>query len=156
MTHLLKKQLAITCLLGSISMYAQSQTKLTFTYDASGNQIERKFTSSSKALNRNNEEEQVSESLSDKDIATAQFSNSIKIYPNPTQGNLKLEWNHNFTNSIKEITVTDSGAQKSFQVTLQKEQHYVLVDLTSHASGIYLIHFVLDDTQIIVKKILKN
>lgn len=145
--------LLITFFMSSLTF---SQTKLVFTYDAAGNQIERKFeTTSAKQIKEIVEEEVIAEELQEEDIIE-QIANAITIYPNPTKGNLRLEWEANYSDSIKEITVTDSGALQTFQVPLEKGQNYVDVNLTNYASGMYIIHFVLDDTQIVVKKIIKN
>lgn len=147
--------LLITFFMSSLTF---SQTKLVFTYDAAGNQTERKFetTRASKQLSTNVEEEAVAITEFQEDDILEQIANAITIYPNPTKGNLRLEWEDTYSDSIKAITVTDSGAQNTFQVPLQKEQNYVDVNLTNYALGMYIIHFILDDTQIVVKKIIKN
>lgn len=155
MKHLLKKQWTCIYLMGSMCITGLAQTKLTFSYDPSGNQIERKFTTSaSKNLNTEKETAIIPEQYIE--LENTELANYITIYPNPTKGKLRIAWNPIIADSVKDISITDSGSIFTLKPVIDINQDFIDVDLTSYASGLYLIHFVFEDQKLIVKKIIKN
>ncbi|WP_010182380.1 T9SS type A sorting domain-containing protein [Aquimarina agarilytica] len=136
-----------------------AQSKLVFSYDAVGNQIERKYcptgncTSGAKQLDT----DQITEEASlNKDEKLTDFINRLRIYPNPTKGNLRIEWELADTDYIKSIQVTDAAGGSGFVVPINTTENFADVDLTNYASGMYLVEFVLNDSRRAIKKIIKN
>jgi len=118
-----------------ISWTVQAQSTLVFTYDASGNQIKREFrTNSAKRQVNPDEEVAVTSEL----IGEKVFSDQIKVYPNPTEGLLKLEWNPSLTKKILRITASQlSGTTWEIPVA-DSNQNSIEVDLTQNANGVKL------------------
>ncbi len=144
--------LAISLL--SVTLHAQS--RLVFTYDASGNQIERTFVSgtSAKQLTKLND---ITTTISSSSADTSStLAHQITVYPNPTKGILRLEWLSGFTKQIQRITVSQlSGI--TWEVPLAgREENFVEVDLTQNANGVYIVNFELIDNDVVTKKIIKN
>lgn len=150
----MKKLLFIILTIGLYST-VQAQFRLEFTYDVSGNQIERKYVgSTAKELNvieNKDDLESLETFVSNSDIA-----DYITIYPNPTDGLLKLEWNPVIANQIQGITIVEFSG-RSWQLTLPTAgKNSIEIDLRNNASGMYIIQFMLSEAGVITKKILKK
>lgn len=119
--------------------------KITFQYDDSGNQIERKYFLS-KA-----EEKEKSEIES---TFAGKFEESLKIYPNPTRGLLSIEWEKEFSQNISQVEILSSAAliQKS---TIKTSINQLNIDLGTKQSGIYFVRFHFTDGSIVSKKLIK-
>lgn len=123
-----------------------AQSKLVFTYDAQGNQLERKYCPSGDC-------DRGSKNLSD-EVET--LASSIIVHPNPTRGRLQLEWNEKVAESLQKILVTDGIGANVLAFPVTKETLTTTVDLTRYASGMYLVQFVFSENKLVVKKIIKN
>lgn len=113
--------------------------KITYTYDNSGNRIKREIVLSPQRTSASNEDTTerlpVSDMLADKDI---------KIYPNPTQGMLKVE--------ITNYESSDSGSIHVYSMNGQTVTHSEIsfyltdIDISNSPNGIYLMQIQLNGT----------
>lgn len=111
----------------------QSQNKLKYTYDAAGNRIKKEIIISPSTRSANVElsvyEEQISE-------------RTIKIYPNPTKGNLQIDISGGDIPKGSLIQIYNmSGAlvsQVKDVVSTNK------LDISSYPQGIYILRITLD------------
>lgn len=121
--------LLVTAMAASVAGFAQTKV-YAFEYDASGNRIERQLIQlKSTSVAGDNQQQEVFEGTLDK--------REIKIYPNPTKGNL-----------VVEIPFNDEQPQLTLQVysmrgTLISEQlatsETTIVDLNRQPAGMYIL-----------------
>lgn len=119
------------------------ETKLQFTYDDSGNQIERKF--QLLVIGKQSEENILFSNL---------YEEMIKVYPNPTRGRLYVEWEKEVSSYLSIVEVLSASAIIQAN-TIESNQKMLSIDLTSKQSGIYFVRFTFTDGSIISKKVIK-
>lgn len=120
------------------------ETKLQFTYDNSGNQIERKFQSLV-----------ISPKQSEEDSSFSQlYEEMMKIYPNPTKGKFYIEWEKEISSLISMVEVLSTSAIIQAN-RIESNQNMLNIDLTSKQSGIYFVRFTFTDGSIVSKKVIK-
>jgi hypothetical protein len=116
---------------------ANAQTKLTFSYDAAGNQISRTLCINcvSKAVEEIKEIEAITQDdllqFSDKDI--------ISYYPNPVKEELYLQWqliNENYVTSVQLYSVTGQ-VLRTYQPN--KQDNNLTLPFQQYPSGIYIV-----------------
>lgn len=104
-----------------------------FAYDASGNRIERTIVLSRSAT----------KSASPEILTDHVAERSIKIYPNPTQGHLKVEIAN--TEDIKDCIITIHTMATGQQVYRKKANFPVSdIDISGRPSGIYIMRINID------------
>lgn len=140
-------------LLISSHLYAQREQQdmpkyLKFSYDESGNQIERIYTSTIIVAPKQSEEELIEESLA------SQFEEMLKIYPNPTRGVLNIEWEKEITQYISQIEILSSDAILSRNL-ISNQGNKLSIDLTSKQPGIYFVRYTFTDGSIVSQKAIK-
>lgn len=140
MMHLFR--IACTCLLIIFIPGLINAQNLSFAYDLAGNRIEREIIISSDHLQ--NKKKAVnnpkSEMISDK---------TIRIYPNPTKGNLKIEIEGWDESDICKISIYDSNGIKF--ISSEMETSFLNIDLSLGTKGIYLMHIILNGNESIWK-----
>ena len=150
--------MCVLSLVGLVHGHAQSQ--LIFSYDASGNQVSRRLCIDGDCSDATNVVADVQEtelfSMNSQLTFEERFSNAVTIYPNPTQGQVLLEWLPEYTNSIQKIFITDSSGFNSFFADIDTDTHSARFDLTHYLEGVYIIKFYLDNAQLVTKKLIKN
>lgn len=109
---------------------------IAFGYDAAGNRIKREIVIShnSNSLRKAPQKAFVTEMLSDK---------TIKIYPNPTKGVLKIEivgWSEADNGTI---TIFNTNGAKLMLTSFTEPS--VTIDLTGYTPGIYLMLITIGD-----------
>jgi|SRR5690606_26859916 len=120
------------------------ETKLQFTYDDSGNQVERKFQTLI-----------IVGKQSEEDLPLSQlYEEMIQVYPNPTRGKFYIEWEKEVTSLISMVEVLSASAIIQAN-RIESNQNILNVDLTSKQSGIYFIRFTFTDGSIVSKKVIK-
>ncbi len=119
-----------------------TETKLQFTYDNSGNQIERKF--QSLVISPKQSEEELSKL----------YEELIKIYPNPTKGKFYIQWEKEISSHISMVEVLSTSAIIQAN-RIESNQNMLNIDLTSKLSGIYFVNFTFTDGSIVSKKVIK-
>lgn len=133
-------------------------TRLVFVFDEAGNQTWRNpdavENESTVASLKTEILLETPPELSPEDITEA-FVNSIVIYPNPTSGNLTMEWDAQFNDLITEVKVVDMSS-RSIGVNHQENSNEARVDLTRYPTGVYFVNFYLRNDKIAQKKIIKK
>lgn len=119
------------------------ETKLQFTYDDSGNQIERKF--QLLVIGKQSDENLLLSNL---------YEEMIKVYPNPTRGRFYVEWEKEVSSYLSIVEVLSASAIIQAN-TIESNQKMLSIDLTSKQSGIYFVRFTFTDGSIITKKVIK-
>ena len=116
-----------------IGTIAYSQSEIRFTYDDSGNRIERRL------IILGDKSAQIGDSNSTKEnvLVENQGGLQIRIYPNPTKGRVKLEIPSYEAGVAGEIHVFDPNGRK---VLSQKRiNHINTIDLSMVKNGIYFL-----------------
>lgn len=133
----------------SIQLYGQEDTNLAipkivvFSYDDSGNQIERKY----KSLITGKEETK-------KKSISESYSSYIQVFPNPTSGFFYIEWKEEISQFIHSVEIISAtGLMSKFMIN--STMNRLEIDLTSKQSGVYFIRFMFTDGSIVSKKVIK-
>lgn len=108
---------------------------VSYGYDATGNRIKREIVMSTyNNIRKAPQKASVSECLSDR---------TIKIYPNPTKGMLKIEiggWTETDRGSI-----TIHSTNGAILITRSLTESSMTFDITNYSAGIYLMHIKIGD-----------
>lgn len=80
--------------------------------------------------------------------------NKFSITPNPTNGNVAL--NYTLSNNDSVLTIYDIAGRKVYDSMLDTESHQLKIDLTSLPSGVYVARVTEQNQLIYVEKIIKN
>ncbi len=120
-----------------------------FGYDNSGNN-----NSASDCLNPNVTNPPASNQYTDSEVE--EFSNLISLAPNPTNSALSAYWSGSVVGKIDQIQVFNtSGVSVLNYSSIASSQTDQLINLTGYPTGIYIVNFVLDSSQIIFKNVIK-
>ena len=123
----------VMLLITAVPLIAFSQSKLHYSYDNAGNRVKREIVVKTKSLPDSSDPEYYSEMLSDKDI---------RIYPNPTEGHLKIEvagWDNTdqclfrLYNSVGQLVLSTRAGSS-----------YTELDISSRSNGLYILHITLN------------
>ena len=151
----LQKILQLPCVgflfLAGIST-VQSQDNLNFSYDQAGNQIGYQF-----ALSTNKSTEEEEETIEEKAVSEKQqLENQFSVAPNPTNGEVVLQWKPEIAERITTIQVV-SLLNSERQPVSKTTGNSVSLDLSTKPPGLYLVIFYLDHPEItsIQKKLIK-
>lgn len=110
-----------------------SQNKVKYAYDAAGNRTERIIVLATKSA------ETETETFFTEELA----ERTIKIYPNPTDGFLKVEIGN--TEGIKNCTITISAMNTGKQVKKQRATLPVTdIDISNQPFGVYVMLINID------------
>lgn len=111
-----------------------SQNVVTYAYDAAGNRVKREIILATKSAAANTEEPFFMEEISQR---------TIKIYPNPTDGLLKVEIEN--TDGIKNCTIMISAMNTGKQVKKVKATLPVTdIDISNQPFGVYVMLIDID------------
>ncbi len=135
----------------------EKATSLIFLFDTAGNQIVRRPPSGTTALKAKLPPELIGYSGGENEEEEPEnpFERSISIFPNPTKGDLAVQWDGEHADLLQKITVTDI-AGRSVPVRHDTENRQATVDLRSYPTGLYLVTFHLTGDDTVTKKILKD
>lgn len=123
----------VMLLIAAVPLIAFSQSKLHYSYDNAGNRIKREIVVKTKSLPDESDPEYYSEMLSDKDI---------RIYPNPTEGHLKVEiagWDNSDQGSLQLY-----NAVGQLILNQRMGSSYTELDISSRTNGLYILHITLN------------
>ena len=114
-----------------------SQTKLTFTYDAAGNQITR--TLCINCVSESIKEVKEIEAITQEDLLQFSEKDFISYYPNPVKEELYLQWQLTKENYVTAINLYTISGQvlRTYQQSLQDNN--LSIPFQSYPSGIYLV-----------------
>ena len=111
-----------------------SQNTITYAYDASGNRVKREIVLATKSAVASTEPEVFTDQIVDR---------KIKIYPNPTDGFLKLEIEN--TDGIKNCNIVISAMNTGKQVFKKKATLPVTeIDISNQPFGVYVMLIEID------------
>lgn len=136
-------------------------SKITFTFDAAGNQTKRfyckdadcnnfsKLVDADTPLppNEDNEDDNAKE-----DIA---ISNSVKLYPNPTYNNIKIELTPKLLEHLESAQLYNTNSILIKDLNFNNKKN-IKVNLKDLPTGVYFLHMHLKNSQSITKKIIKK
>ncbi len=131
LTKNLKQTLFTLLLFTSLSTgYLYGQNKFTYAYDGDGNRIERQILMTRSATAPS---EFFQEEISEQ---------SVKIYPNPTKGNLVVELSGS---EIKKgsVSIFNMSGRKIIQQQISNSR--VTLDLSNYPAGVYLLKIYVDE-----------
>ena len=116
---------------------ANAQTKITFSYDAAGNQITRILCIN--CLSKSVEEIKEIEAITQDDLLQFSEKDFISYYPNPVKEELYLQWQlvlYNYVTSIQLYSMTGQVLR-----TYNQNQHdtSLTIPFQTYPSGIYLV-----------------
>lgn len=114
-----------------------AQPKLTFSYDAAGNQINRILCIN--CVSKSVEEIKEIEAITQDDLLQFSEKDVISYYPNPVKEELYLQWqllNNNYITSIQLYSVTGQ-VLRSYQQSLQDNN--LTIPFQQYPSGIYIV-----------------
>jgi hypothetical protein len=133
------KCLVVVVLYFFLNGWFTAQSQVMYTYDGNGNRLTRSITlkKSATAIDSIYENEAENEVFKDK-IGETQ----IRIFPNPTKGNLAIELLGESTEVKIDYTVYNSSGKilKSKKTSEQKFN----IDFTNYPSGIYILKLSID------------
>lgn len=116
---------------------------LDFSYDASGNQVKRSFRSLI--------------IVGPKTEAQDDFLEHIQLFPIPVQNELTIKWDNEILGKIFSIGIYDHNQLKYFyKENLNNNDSQVSVNMSTYNSGLYIIQFVLSDSRVYSKTIIKK
>ncbi|OXB06442.1 T9SS type A sorting domain-containing protein [Flavobacterium pectinovorum] len=116
---------------------ANAQTKLTFSYDAAGNQISR--TLCINCVSKTVEEIKEIEAITQDDLFQFSEKDFISYYPNPVKEELYLQWqliNENYITSVQLYSVTGQ-VLRTYQ--RNKQENNLTIPFQQYPSGIYIV-----------------
>lgn len=116
-----------------VSFNLSGQEKIKFTYDASGNRIKKEIVLSSTKLASEEVNEIFTEKMSER---------NIKIYPNPTKGQLMLDISD--IEDIKSGNLTVYNMQGQMLINKKISDVQTILDISSRPNGIYILHINID------------
>lgn len=140
------------------SINAFTQTKLIITYDTSGNQVTREYCDgcNSRTTSQAKQIDSLTVASKDPDQEIEELLDEITVLPNPTLGNVTLNWEADFAARIDQIKIVGYHTPFQKQIPYQDKQQAVSIDLSREPSSIYVVQFWMTDGTLITKKIIKK
>jgi hypothetical protein len=130
----------ITLVLFGISIFSNAQQKISFAYDAAGNQIRRELClSGCDPLAKSEKEVKEIEALTDEDLLKFTPGDFISYYPNPVREELYLKWESTDDNAISFIQVSNLNGQILKRLSNLERLTTQNIPFGAYPSGIYLI-----------------
>lgn len=125
--------------------------KITFQYDASGNQTLRCYNcyllrKDTKTVNKNNEkkfEKEVSKNM----------DNEFSYFPNPVDDKLVLNWSNN---SLTKVYILDMNSKLLTNYDVSTKEKQYTIPFYNYIQGIYIVKVVFDDNSTKTFKIIKK
>lgn len=143
--------LVILMAITSSSLFSQT---LLFEYDTAGNQTKRWICYSNcdttgktvvNDKNKSNEENDLS-----------QLEEMFTLYPNPTKGLIRLEWDSNIESEIKMIELVGNSSMYYKELNIQKSTNAIELDISNEYTGMYVFIITFHDGTQITKKLIKQ
>lgn len=126
-----------------ITLIASGQTKIAFTYDASGNQIKRELCISN--CNTKTLKEQAPkeiEALVEEDLQKFSPGDVISYYPNPVKEELYLKWELKNGNNVSSIQVYTMNGQVIKTFNKPENTNSQNIAFQDYPVGIYIISLI--------------
>jgi hypothetical protein len=131
----------ILLLLITFSGITQAQTKkITFDYDAAGNQINRTLVCiNCKTLKQPGEEPKEIAAIKEEDLQQFAPGDAISYYPNPVREELYLQWQSTNDTYVKTVTVYSFNGQQLKSYTQTASSNNQTIAFQPYPSGVYLV-----------------
>lgn len=137
----MQKKLILTVVSLFFSCILYSQTNFSFDYDANGNRIKREvIVIPSKMAYSEMPNDSI---VDDKSTINIIERDDIKIYPNPTKGDLNVELNT--TSDIQKIQINIISIKGQLLYNTDVVQRAYNLDLSSFAQGAYILIMQVND-----------
>ena len=119
---------------------SHAQNKIEFEYDNSGNCVVKyKTIVMSKSKQYNNKNKEDSQTEQESLIETSQISDlTLKIYPNPTKGNLKIEILGELPQG-ETYTVALSDMSGKVIINKKTSEKGLNIDISTYSDGVYML-----------------
>ncbi len=129
--------------------------KITFAYDAAGNQILRTYCTSCRLKDNDEPPKEISE-LKEEDLQKFFPNDVISYYPNPVREELYLKWELINNNKVLSIEMYSMNGQliKSYKNT--ENQNSQLIPFQEYPVGIYFVNLMYSDSTQKTIKIIKK
>jgi hypothetical protein len=119
------------------SFYATAQDKISFDYDAAGNQIKRELcitciNTSAKYVSKAND-------VAKEEFIPMEASGKISCYPNPVQQELYLTWQLTNTTTVTAIEVYDLNGRLLQTYTNSGSSNLQTIPFVSYPQGVYAV-----------------
>ena len=125
----------IICLIALCSSFSMAES-VKYSYDDAGNRIKREIILSQNKSPQNGNPTLFSERLTDREI---------KIYPNPTKGQLKIEIEGFESEDQCKVVLFNMSGQQIYSSEMDERTH--VIDLSARPNGIYILHLILNGTE---------
>jgi hypothetical protein len=123
-------------ILFSLGIQAYSQ-KITFEYDAAGNQIKRQLT-----IETSKKTEVASKeiaAITEEDLEKFAPNDVLSYYPNPVREELYLKWELTNENYVKALVVYNFNGQKIKSYSQSGSDNSLTIPFQAYPAGVYLI-----------------
>ena len=130
----------ITLILFGITIFSNAQQKITFNYDAAGNQILRELClSGCDPLAKPAKAVKEIEALADEDLLKFSQEDVISYYPNPVKEELYIKWELKDDNYVSSIQVFNLTGQllRSYQLAVRNDSQNIAFQ--DYPTGIYAV-----------------
>ncbi|MCS4301565.1 MULTISPECIES: T9SS type A sorting domain-containing protein [unclassified Chryseobacterium] len=134
-----------------VSIEGIRSQSLSFEYDTGGNQIVRKYCALCLFADK---QAQVDLLASKKEFPPPEYQ--VKIYPNPTKDKVTLVWSAELGAMIQKVEYIAYNFTQYRELTFDKRENKVILDLTNQPIGMYVVVFHLNTGEKLTYKILKQ
>ncbi|REC63420.1 hypothetical protein DRF65_04800 [Chryseobacterium pennae] len=134
-----------------VSIEGIRSQSLSFEYDTGGNQIVRKYCALCLFADK---QAQVDLLASKKEFPPPEYQ--VKIYPNPTKDKVTLVWSAELGAMIQKVEYIAYNFTQYRELTFDKRENKVILDLTNQPIGMYVVVFHLSTGEKLTYKILKQ
>lgn len=136
----MNKEIILTIILLFFSCIIYSQTNFSFDYDANGNRIKREVIVIPSKMAYS---EMPNDSIVEQSAINIIERDDIKIYPNPTKGDLNVELNT--TSDIQKIQINIISIKGQLLYNTDVVQRAYNLDVSSFAQGAYILIMQVND-----------
>lgn len=137
-------KILFTIFLFSVFLFTVKAQKIAYAYDAAGNRVNREIILN-RAINADDVTEEYFTDLVDK--------RQITIYPNPTHGNIKIEFNG--IDSIENCTISVFSTESKLLLVKEISLPITELDISNQPNGVYIMIVEINNEKIswkIIKK----
>jgi len=129
-----------TLILFTIGIFSQAQQKITFNYDAAGNQILRELCLSgcSQSAKQVKDTKEI-EALTDDDLLKFSPEDVISYYPNPVKEELYLQWQLTDDNYVSRVHIYSITGQVLNTYQGNERINNLNIPFQNYPSGVYLV-----------------
>lgn len=131
------KELLFLLLMLTVSAHTFCQNNITYSYDSAGNRIKREIVLKTKSVS------DPADSTNQTFYTDLLSKKEIRIYPNPTDGQLKIEvpgWENSDKGRIRIVNIAGQ-----LIVSRILNSAYTELDISTKSNGVYILHIELNN-----------